>query len=78
MAQPITLAQAQTNLTAWMSASEALATGQTYTIGGRSLSRADWSDVQTAITFWARQVNDLSAAAAGATRGDVAVAVIPS
>ena len=37
----ITLAQAEAQLALWLTASEKVAKGQSYTIGDRSLTRAD-------------------------------------
>jgi len=52
----ITLAQAEAKLTLWMAANDAIATGQSYSIAGRSLSRANLDEVQRQIEFWDRQV----------------------
>lgn len=66
----ITLAQAETQLAAWLAASEAIATGQSYTIstgaGSRNLQRADLADVQAQIQYWDAQVKRL-------TRGGIRV-----
>jgi len=48
----ITLAQAQAKLALWMAADDKVANGQTYSIGGRSLSRADARLIQENIKFW--------------------------
>lgn len=55
----ITLAQAQAQLDAWMSASLAVANGQSYTINGRSLTRANSAEIRENIKFWNDQVNAL-------------------
>jgi len=56
----ITLAVAQENLTAWIAADKAVASGQDYTIGGRSLRRADARVITDKIKFWQGQVNAIS------------------
>ena len=56
----MTLAQAQAQLEAWEAASLALATGQAYTIGSRSLTRSDGSEVRKMIDFWQGRVDRLS------------------
>jgi len=60
----ITLAQAETQLAAWLAASEAIATGQSYTIstgaGSRTLQRADLEAVQAQIQYWDAQIKRLT------------------
>jgi hypothetical protein len=60
----ITAAQAQTNLDAWLAASEAVAQNQSYTIdtGGvrRQLTRADATEIRNMISFWQGWVTRLS------------------
>ena len=56
----ITLAQAEAQLTSWMAASTAVAGGQAYTIGGRSLTRADARAIQQQIDFWDKKCQELS------------------
>ncbi len=48
----ITLAQAEAKLTLWMDAEDKVATGQSYTIQGRSLTRADLKMVGERIVYW--------------------------
>jgi hypothetical protein len=48
----ITLAQAQAKLTLWLAADEKVASGQAYSIGGRSLSRADGRLIKENIEYW--------------------------
>jgi hypothetical protein len=52
----ITLAQANAKLTLWMEADDKVASGQAYSIGGRSLSRADGKLIQDNIKFWNDEV----------------------
>ena len=62
----ITLAQAEAKLTLWLAADDAVATGQSYTIGDRSLTRADAATIDDKITFWDNKVQSL-------TRGGIRV-----
>ena len=62
----ITLEQAEAKLTAWMSADDAVASGQSYSISGRSLTRADAKEIRDNIIFWDKQVKRL-------TRGGIRV-----
>lgn len=63
----ITLAQAETQLAAWLECSEKVATGQSYTIGGRSLTRANAQYILDQIDFWDQKVKALTANASGPT-----------
>jgi hypothetical protein len=56
----ITLAQAEAQLASWLAASTAVAGGQAYTIGGRSLTRADARAIQQQIDFWDTKCQELS------------------
>jgi Flp pilus assembly protein TadG len=56
----ITLAQAEAQLTAWLDASTAVATGQAYSIAGRSLTRANAAEIRENIKFWNAEVKSLS------------------
>ncbi len=56
----ITQTQAETNLTAWLAASEAVALNQSYTIGDRTLTRANAKQIMEMIEFWDGQVQRLS------------------
>lgn len=64
----ITLAQAESNLAAWLAASEAVAASQSYTIGNRTLTRANAAWIQNMVEFWDRQVKRLSASTRNRTR----------
>ncbi len=48
----ITLAQAESQLGLWMAASEKVAQGQSYTIGGHTLTRADARAIQQQVDYW--------------------------
>lgn len=56
----ITLAQAEAQLQVWMDASTAVASGQSYTIADRSLTRADARAIQQQIQYWDQKVKALS------------------
>ena len=56
----ITLDQAETQLAAWLAASLAIATNQSYSIAGRSYTRADAQYVESMVTLWDRRVNSWS------------------
>ena len=54
-----TLEQARTHLQAFLEAEIAVATGQSYRIGSRSLTRADLSGIKERIHFWSNEVERL-------------------
>lgn len=56
----ITLAQAQAQLDVWLAADTVVATGQSYTIGERSLTRANAREIRENIDFWDGKVQKLS------------------
>lgn len=56
-----TLEQAKKHLEAWMEAEIAVTTGQSYTLRSRQLTRANLSDINKQIQFWANEVNKLEA-----------------
>jgi hypothetical protein len=61
----ITLAQAEAKLTLWMAANDAVASGQQYTIGSRSLSRVDAGEIREQIQFWDAKVKELTRGTTG-------------
>jgi hypothetical protein len=65
----ITLAQAEAQLTLWLAADTAVATGQAYTIGGRSLTRTNAKEIRENIIFWDSQVKRLATEASAAGSG---------
>lgn len=67
----ITLEIAQEKLTAYLAALDAVLAGQSYTIAGRSLTRANLTDIQTGIEFWNGKVNALERSEAGKSRAVV-------
>lgn len=48
----ITLAQAQTQLDAYLAAETAVLAGQKYEIAGRMLERANLAEIQTGVSLW--------------------------
>jgi len=64
----ITLAQAQTQLDAYLAAEVAVLSGQSYEIAGRKLSRANLAEIQLGITTWNDRVQSLDATASGRGR----------
>ena len=62
----ITLSQAETQLALCMAADTAVATSQSYNMGGRALTRADAKEIRENIVFWDKQVKRL-------TRGGIRV-----
>lgn len=61
----ITLAQAEAQLASWLAASTAVAGGQSYSIGDRTLTRANAAEIQSMVTFWDNRVKELSGSGAG-------------
>lgn len=68
----ITLAQAQAQLDAWLAASTAVASSQSYEIdtgnGSRKLTRADAMEIRQQIIFWEQRVKSLTAIGSGGRR----------
>lgn len=56
----ITLAQAETQLAAWLAASAATALNQSYRIADRQLTRADAAEILGQVKFWDDRVKSLS------------------
>jgi uncharacterized membrane protein len=54
------LPTAVNNLDTWEKAQTAVSTGTSYSIGGRSLTRADINDINNMITYYRREVKRLS------------------
>lgn len=55
----ITLKEAQAHLEMWLNAESEIATSQSYTIGSRSLTRANLKEVRDQIKFWQNKVAEL-------------------
>jgi len=69
----ITLAQAEAQLTAYLAAETAVLKGQSYTIGQRSLTRADLADIRAGIDAWDARVKQLTNSAQGRSRARIVV-----
>lgn len=54
-----TLDEAKAQLQTWIEAESAVATGQSYKMGSRSLTRASLSDIVGRIKFWRAEVERL-------------------
>lgn len=64
----ITLAEAQAALAAWLEADIKVASGQSYSLDGRQLTRADANAITNKIDYWRRMVAELTPASAGGRR----------
>jgi Family of unknown function (DUF6148) len=64
----ITLAQAQTQLAAYLAAETAVLSGQKYEIAGRMLMRANLAEIQQGIDLWNSRVITLTNSSLGRTR----------
>lgn len=64
MTQPVmTLALVQTNLSAWIAASTALADGRTFALNGRMLTLSNAAEVRDMIGYWQQLESSMLAAA---------------
>ncbi len=61
----ITLAQAEAQLATWLSANTAVASGQSYTIGSRQLTRVDAKEIREQLDYWDSKVKELSRGTSG-------------
>ena len=61
----VTLERAKLHLGAWLDAELACSTGQSYTIGTRSLTRANLPEIRKQIDYWEKQVRALELEAKG-------------
>lgn len=64
----ITLKEARKHLKIWLDAENEIATSQSYTIGTRSLTRANLKEVRNQIKYWENKVNELEKEAANKGR----------
>jgi hypothetical protein len=55
----ITLEVAKKHLDAWLEAEMTVTTGQSYTIGSRSLTRANLTEIRNSIDYWNGKVAEL-------------------
>lgn len=58
----ITLETAKRHLDAWLEAELACSTGQSYTIGSRTLTRANLTEIGNRIKYWGGLVDQLETA----------------
>ncbi len=65
MESPVTLAEAQSALAAYLAANEAVANSQSYSYQGRTLTRQDAAEIRNNIQYWSGQVALKQARAAG-------------
>ena len=69
----ITIDEARANLKMWLDAERAVATGQAYKIGTRSLTRANLSDIAARITYWRNELDKLESGGTGGIKVSRAV-----
>lgn len=62
----VTLVTAEAQLASWIAADTACASGQSYSIAGRALTRANAAEIRNNITYWDNMVKRL-------TRGGIRV-----
>lgn len=61
----VTLERAETHLNAWLDAELKVTGGQSYSIGSRSLTYANISEIRKQIDYWSNQVSELKIEASG-------------
>jgi len=71
----ITLAQAEARLTEYLAAESAVLGNQSYTLNGRSVTRANLGEIRDGISYWDEKVKTLDMKASGRSR---AVRVCPN
>lgn len=69
----ITLAQAQTQLNAYLAAETAVLSGQRYEIAGRMLMRANLAEIQAGVKTWNERVMNLTRSSSGRSRSRTVV-----
>lgn len=74
MTESIELQEARENLRLWLNAEKAVATGQSYKIGTRSLTRASLSDIVARINYWRNEIERLES---GRPRGMRVMRAVP-
>ncbi|OWA36763.1 hypothetical protein B9G55_01395 [Saccharibacillus sp. O16] len=57
--------QAREMRDAWLAAEKAVTTGQSYSIAGRSLTRASMGDIRTQLAYWNRMLDEAQRALLG-------------
>ena len=66
MAETSSIDEAKAMLQIWLDAEKAVASGQSYKIGSRSLTRASLSEIAKRITYWKNEVARLESGRTGA------------
>ena len=56
----ITLERAKLHLNAWLDAELAVSTGQSYSVGSRSLTRATLPEIRKQTDYWRKEITSLS------------------
>ena len=64
----ITLETAEAKLATWLAAEDAVASGQSFSVAGRSVTRADLGAIRDSINHWDGQVKRLSRGGNGGIR----------
>lgn len=59
----VTIEEAKESLRLWLDAEKAVATGQSYKIGTRSLTRANLEDIERRIKYWRNEIEKLESGA---------------
>ncbi len=67
----ITLVQAETQLALWLAADTAVASGQSYAMGDKSLTRANAAEIRKNLDYWDAKVRSLSQTGASTRTGPV-------
>ena len=73
----ITLAQAESQLTLWLAADAAVASGQSYSMGEKALTLANAGEIRKNIDFWLSKCSSLSQSGATTRTGPVVRGVTP-
>jgi hypothetical protein len=73
----ITLAQAQAQLALWLAADAAVASGQSYAMGEKSLTLANAGEIRKNIDFWLSKCSSLSQTGASTRTGPVVRGATP-
>ena len=58
----------QQKLNTWLAAEESVATGQSYQIGTRMLTRADLKQIREEMEYWAQKLSEAEAKSGGRNR----------
>jgi len=68
MTETVTIAYAREQLDLWLEALQSCSAGQSYSIGGRTLTRQDTATIRDEISRWSETILDLEARADGRVR----------